>query len=133
MAFPLASFRALYPAFAGVDDAVVLALSESAACYVSGSEECCEEQLWMLATAHLLQLQADALAGSQKAGAITSASVGSVSVGFAAPPAGTQSAHWFNLTPYGAQYLVLNKRCNGAPRYIGGSPVRSSIRGYRGC
>ena len=132
MAFSLASFRALYPAFAGVDDAVVLAVSESAACYVSGSKECCESQLWMLATAHLLQLQADSQAGDSKTGALTSATVGSVSVGFAAPPAGTQSAHWFNTTTYGAQYLVLNKRCNGAPRYIGGSAVRSSIRGYRG-
>jgi len=61
--FPLAQFRILFPAFATVGDDVVLAVADWAQCYTSGRGCKCSEQLWMLITAHLLQLRVNADTG----------------------------------------------------------------------
>lgn len=129
MIFPLADFRLLYPQFAGFSDELVSLLSEQAVCYFSTS--CgtdCVNQLWMLAVAHMLQLRQNEMDGNTASGAVTSATIDKVSVSFAQAPSGTSSQHWFNLTPFGQQFLVQNKRCNGGVRFIGGSRERQAFR-----
>lgn len=124
MTFPLAQFRILYPAFADVDDPAVLAVAEAAECYLPSGCDGCADQLWMLAAAHMLKLRADEESGNASVGAVTAASVGSVSVSFAAAPVGTSAQKaWWAITPYGLQFLALRKRCAGLPRYVGGSPA----------
>lgn len=129
MIFPLAEFRILYPQFVGFTDELILLLSEQALCYFSkscGAE--CVNQLWMLAVAHMLQLRQNEMDGNTASGAVASATIDKVSVSFAQAPSGTSSQHWFNLTPYGQQFLVQNKRCNGGVRFIGGSRERQAFR-----
>lgn len=126
MSFPLGEFRILFPAFADVDDAVVEAVAGLAECYLPRGKSCsdCAGQLWMLIVAHMLKLRSDESSGGGGVGAVTSASVGSVSVSFATAPIGNSAqAAWFAITPYGLQFLALRKRCYGLPRYVGGSPA----------
>lgn len=136
--FPIEVFRELYPQFPRMPnypDTVVKALAEQAKCYfnIGSCSVKCLDQLWMLVTAHLLYLRQKTLdsandGSNPAAGVITSATIDKVSVSFAAPPSdGSSNTHWFNLTPYGQQYLVLNKRCNSGVRSIGGSTIRHSF------
>lgn len=122
MTFPLADFRVLYPAFEAVSDSVVGTVAESAKCWIPSSCVDCSDQLWMLATAHLLKLRSDAAQGTAATGAMQSATVGSVSVTMAQPTGGrTEQAQWFSMTPYGVQFLALRRTCAGLPRYVNGS------------
>lgn len=129
MDFPLDKFRILYPAFNSFDDAVVLAFSVQALCFVSGSGCKCTEALWMLMTAHLMALS---LTDDAKPGIVASASIDKVSVSFQAPPATGSWDYWLNMTPYGQQFLALSKRCNAGGFYVGGNPERDAIRGVYG-
>lgn len=133
--FPLARFRILYPMFDGVESEVVLAVAEAAICYMGRCGGDCEDQLWMLLVAHMLQLRADQDAGNGKPGAVVSASINNVSVSFATPPAGSAADHWFGLTPFGQQYLALAARCAatiGAGFYVGSMPERAAFRSVGG-
>ncbi|PWF25055.1 DUF4054 domain-containing protein [Corticimicrobacter populi] len=132
-AFPLDKFRILFPMFATVTDGIVLAVAEWAECYTSGRGCKCNEQLWMLITAHLLQLRLNAEAGNGGApGAIASATIDKVSVSFQAPPAADSWSHWLNLTPYGQQFLALAKSCAAGGVYVGGLPERAAFRNVGG-
>ena len=135
MEFPLARFRILYPQFNGVQDDVVLALADSAKCYLAGCEGHCLEQLWMLMVAHMLQLRQNQDSGTAQPGAVVSASIDKVSVSFAAPPSGTSMDHWLGLTPYGLEYMALAARCTArgaSPFYVGGMPERAAFRSVGG-
>lgn len=135
MDFPLATFRILYPQFDAVEDAVVGAVATSALCYLGECGGDCYEQLWMLAVAHMLQLRANQSSGSAAPGAVVSAGIDKVSVSFAAPPAGTASDHWFNLTPFGMEYLALASKCKAtasAGFYVGSMPERAAFRSVGG-
>lgn len=127
--FPLVTFRTLYPAFAAVPDATVLAVSEQALCFVDLSACDCSEQGWMLATAHMLALRDSATAGGAPSGALASATVGSVSVSFQAPPTGGSGYRfWLTSTPYGLQLSALLSRCAAGVLYVGGAPERAAFR-----
>ncbi|VFR32540.1 FIG00948979: hypothetical protein [plant metagenome] len=133
MDFPLEKFRILFPMFAAVPDDVVLAVAEWAECYTSGRGCKCDAQLWMLITAHLLQLRLNADSGNGGApGALASATIDKVSVSFQAPPATDSWAHWLNLTPYGQQFLALSKSCGAGGVYVGGLPERAAFRNVGG-
>lgn len=129
--FPLAKFRILYPQFETADDETVLALAEEALCYVS--IRCvCGRSLWMLLVAHMLQLMFDAEDGAVAVGAVTSASISSVSVSIAAPTSKSAWGHWLNLTPWGQQFQALFRRCNSGGRYAGPFPERAAFRNVGG-
>lgn len=130
--FPLAKFRVLYPQFETVDDETVLAWAEQAWCFMPAGCASCRESLWMLLVAHLLQLAWDGEDGGVSPGAITGASIGSVSVSFSAPTSGSAWSHWLNLTPFGQQFLALFRRCNSGGRYAGPFPERAAFRNVGG-
>ena len=65
--------------------------------------------------------------GDGIAGAPTSATIGKISVSFAAPTSTSDWSHWLSITPYGQQFLALYRACNTAG-YVGGRPERSGFR-----
>lgn len=133
--FPLAEFRALFPMFDDIDYDVINALAVLGECYLPPCGEKCTQQLWMLIVAHMLVLRARENAGESQSGAVSSASIGGVSVSFASPPAGTSEQHWFNLTNYGQQFLALADKCkksNSVPFFVGSMPERSAFRSVGG-
>lgn len=131
MDFPVADFITLYPVFSCVPDSEIELVAEQAECYLNNCGGKCYTQLWMLLVAHMLKLRQIEESG-ETAGIITSASIDKVSVSYATPPAGSDSAYWFGLTPYGKQYMVLNKRCGGVGFYVGDMPERSAFRSVGG-
>ncbi|CAJ48928.1 DUF4054 domain-containing protein [Bordetella avium] len=132
MTFPLTQFRAIFPAFASVTDEVVIAVADWGQCYVSSHGCDCNDKLWMLVTAHLLQLRANAEVGNSAPGALASATIDKVSVSFQAPPAGSSWAHWLNQTPYGQQFQALSRACSAGGMYVGGLPERAAFRNVGG-
>lgn len=126
--FPLELFRKLYPQFAQYDDEIVLYLSESAECYMNDCmRDKCKDNAWLLIVAHLLQLKVNAetnTSGNQ----IASATIDKVSVSYSVTSSGNQSQDWFNLTPFGKEFLVLLQRKCGSVKYVGGYPERSGFR-----
>lgn len=128
-AFPLERFRALYPQFDEVPDETVEAQAEMAWCFAAGRGCRCNMSMWLLLTAHLLSLAAQAASKEGAApGAVTSASVGKVSVSFAAPPAGSDWSHWLRLSPYGQQFLAMYQVCSAGGSYVGGRRERAGFR-----
>lgn len=131
--FPFEKFRLLYPQFAGFSDAVISLIAGQAECYLAAyCAGRCDEQLWMLLVAHMLQLRLDAEDGNSATGAVTSASIDKVSVSFAAPSSASSWAHWLNLTPFGLQFQALYKRCSSGGRYTGVFAERAAFRNVGG-
>jgi len=129
--FPLESFRVLYPQFNDVPADDIFIIAKSATCYFPECQGICTSELWMLVVAHMLMLRQMAAKGESPSGAVTSATIDKVSVSFAAPPTSSNWSHWYNLTPFGQQYLALIKRCS-VPRYIGGMGERAAFRSVGG-
>lgn len=109
MTFDISTFRAIYPQFAEIPDATLEFMWENAL-MISGleddtriSDERKQNLLFML-VCHLATL-----AQRGTAGPLTSATEGSVSVGFGSL-AGGNEAEWYNTTPCGAAYWQAIKR-----------------------
>ena len=127
MDFPLAKFRLLFSQFVDVSDEAVLAQTEMALCF-AGARGChCSDQMWMLLTAHLLQLSTQMASGNGVTAPVASSAIGKVSVSFVAPPVGTDWNYWLALTPYGTQFAALYQACNVAS-YVGGRGERKGFR-----
>ncbi|MFV7791252.1 DUF4054 domain-containing protein [Aliarcobacter lanthieri] len=124
-------FKQMYPNFSNIDDDIIEMLVDKAECYVSKSNCKCYEQLLFLVVAHLLYLREQQEQGNNNTSAIASATIDKVSISYQAPTSTSSMSQWFNLSPYGIEYLALNKRCNGMPRYIGGSLERQAFRKLR--
>jgi hypothetical protein len=129
--FDLAKFRILFPQFDSVTGAVVTAVAEQAACYISSA--CaggCGVELLNLMVAHMLALREQIATGGGKA--ITSASMGGVSVSMAQPAKADDRKTWLFMTPFGQQYLALESKCvsgrAAAGLYFGNLPEN---RGFR--
>lgn len=127
----LDKFRILFPQFDLVTDSVVLAISEQAGCYITRAcDDKCTEQLWFLMVSHLLNLRADIATGGGKA--LTSASMGGVSVSMAQPAKADDRKSWLFMTPFGQQYLALESKCvsgrAAAGLYFGGLPEGKGFR-----
>lgn len=131
--FDLSAFRTAYPVFDSVPDATVQAAATSALCLI-GQDGCdCDVQQWQLMVAHLLYIQGQVATGNGNAGAVTSATIDKVSVGFAAPPFGTSAyKFWLFKSPYGGQLLAMLDRCSKGGVYVGGLPERSAFRSVGG-
>jgi hypothetical protein len=72
-------------------------------------------------TAHLLKLEHAAVTGST-AGLVAGATVDKVSISLTPPPAATQQAWWYALTPYGSALRALLKSKAAGGLYVGGLP-----------
>jgi hypothetical protein len=129
MTFDLPTFRALYPQFAGVSESAVLTASGQAACYIDNT--CADDCAIYLMVAHLLQLAANAAAGTP-GGQITTATIDKVSVTVAQAPGTDSYRYWLNSTPYGQQLLALLARCAVGGAYVGGLPERAAFRSVGG-
>ncbi|WP_340610874.1 DUF4054 domain-containing protein [Xenorhabdus bharatensis] len=130
--FPLKAFRVLYPQFDAQPDEELEIIAQSARHYFSPCRGVCTDELWILVVAHMLQLRQLMAQGESPTSVVTAATIGSVNVSFTAPPVGSNTSHWFNLTPFGQQYLALLNRCGRAPMYVGGRGERSAFRGVGG-
>lgn len=132
--FDPAKFRADFPLYASnvrYPDAVLQGWWDAALCYLPEYCTChnvaCNDLMYYLMTAHLLYLSERANKG--QAGMLASASIDKVSVSVVTPPALTLWQWWLSNSPYGMQlWALLRKRASGGG-FIGGSPVRRSMRG----
>ena len=129
--FDLAKFRILFPQFDSVTDEVVTAVAEQAACYISSTcTSGCGGELLNLMVAHMLELRNQIATGGGKA--LTSASMGGVSVSLAQPAKASDRNSWLFMTPFGQQYLALEGKCvsgrAAAGMYFGSLPEN---RGFR--
>ena len=127
----IAKFKQMYSIFNDISDDVIEMMFDKAECYVDKSKCKCYEQLLFLVVAHLLYLREQQNQGNNNTSAIASATIDKVSISYQAPISTSSISQWFNLSPYGIEYLALNKRCNGMPRYIGGSLERQAFRKLR--
>ena len=127
----IAKFKQMYSIFNDISDDVIEMMVDKAECYVNKSKCKCYEQLLFLVVAHLLYLREQQEQGNNNTSAIASATIDKVSISYQAPTSTSSISQWFNLSPYGIEYLALNKRCNGMPRYIGGSLERQAFRKLR--
>ena len=127
----IAKFKQMYSIFNDVSDDVIEMMVDKAECYVDKSKCKCYEQLLFLVVAHLLYLREQQEQGNNNTSAIASATIDKVSISYQAPTSTSSISQWFNLSPYGIEYLALNKRCNGMPRYVGGSLERQAFRKLR--
>lgn len=89
--------------------------------------ECLQRGL-MLCLAHILTIIDKAAKGRSATGAITSAAIDKVSVGYTAPPYSSGWQYWLSLTPYGLllRSLLSSKAAGGF--YIGGWPEADGFR-----
>lgn len=129
--FDLAKFRILFPQFDSVTDEVVTVVAEQAACYISSAcTGSCGVELLNLMVAHMLALREQIATGAGKA--ITSASMGGVSVSMAQPAKASDRSAWLFMTPFGQQYAALEEKCAkgkaAAGLYFGNLPEN---RGFR--
>ena len=127
----IAKFKQMYPVFNDVSDDIIEMMVDRAECYVDKSKCKCYEQLLFLVVAHLLYLREQQEQGNNNTSAIASATIDKVSISYQAPTSTSSISQWFNLSPYGIEYLALNKRCNGMPRYVGGSLETQAFRKLR--
>ena len=135
--FDLALFRRQYPAFTDppFTDEMITDCASMALCFISNQDYgClrgdCRRQALNLMVAHLCTIRDGTRTNPPTApGVKTSATVGSVSVGLAAPPFGSsQWKWWLHNTPYGAQLLALLGQAGASGLYIGGRCERAAFR-----
>lgn len=81
-----------------------------------------------LMSAHLVFTSSKAMQNNGTSGAIQSASEGSVSVSFTAPPARNGWEFWLSSSPYGVQLWALLNQAGSGGLYIGGLPERKAVR-----
>lgn len=138
--FDVAQFRINYPAFADATmypDTTLENYFDQAECFIANPGGPCLtgdrlEKALNLMTAHLCRLS-ELIVDGKTPGVETSASVGSVSVGLAAPPFGnSQWSWWLNQTPYGQELQALLYSIPAGGLYIGGSCERANFRGPGG-
>lgn len=135
-------FRKRFPYFANSarwPNETIQVASETAGCFIdiSGSwYRCadCRELMLELMTAHILFLGGSATTpGQTNVGVVTSAAVGSVSVGLTVNTA-TKGAYtaWLGKSPWGEMLLAMLGRLAIGPMLYGGSPERRAFRKYGG-
>lgn len=132
--FDIPAFRASFPAFASeviYPDPTIQSAADSALCFLSSHNCGCDTLAWQLATAHLLQLRANAASGTT-GGLVTSASIDKVSVSVTPPPVTDGYSYWLSLSPYGLELMALLSKCSAGGFYVGGLPERAAFRNVGG-
>lgn len=146
--FSIVEFRAMFPQFTDGEKfplAWIELQLDLALCYISSdyygrlTGDCRKRAIYLM-LAHLLYINAQingpggsADSAGGQTGIVTSSTIGSVSVGLAQPPFGSDAfKYWMNQSPYGSMLLALLKARSTGGFYIGGSDSRSAIRFNRG-
>lgn len=129
------SFRTMFPAFKDEEaypDEFVELWAEQAEQFLSESWALNGgkfEFALNLMIAHLISLASKAVSGGAgSTGAVQSATEGSVSVSFTAPPTRNGWEFWLSSTPYGVQLWALLNQLGATGTYIGGLPERRAVR-----
>jgi hypothetical protein len=110
MTFDLNHFRQVYPQFVNLSDEQLNFLADNAL-IISGLETDTripatqKANLWFMLVCHLATL-----ATRGTAGALTSATEGSVSASFSVLQGKGDDADWYNLTPCGSAYWQIIKK-----------------------
>lgn len=138
----ISAFRLRFPYFANpvkYPDDSITAASEMAGCFIDIANSwyrCqeCRDLMEQLITAHILYLMGTATTpGQTNVGVVTSASIGSVSVGLTVNTASKGSfTTWLGKSPWGEMLLAMLGRLAVGPIYIGGSPERRAFRKFGG-
>lgn len=81
-----------------------------------------------LMSAHLISIAVKTTQNNGASGAIQSATEGSVSVSFTAPPSRNGWEFWLSSSPYGVQLWALLNQLGSFGLYVGGLPERKAIR-----
>lgn len=81
-----------------------------------------------LMSAHLIFIASKTMQNNATSGAIQSASEGSVSVSFSAPPTRNGWEFWLSSSPYGVQLWALLNQLSSGGVYVGGLPERKAVR-----
>ena len=108
MTFDVEAFRAVYPQFAELPDAQLEFMAQNALIIsgletIDGFTDAEKQNLWYMLVCHLATL-----AQRGTAGAMSSATEGSVSVSYSTPQYGKES-DWYMTTPCGAAYWQIIK------------------------
>lgn len=111
-----AEFKALYPAFNALDDAVIQNQLDVFACLYQGSYGCSADYLTGLFVAH--QLAVSTASGSAPVQSASNRSVGDVSIGYAAS-SGAAKAGDFASTKYGLEFSRLMRMFGMGPIMAG--------------
>lgn len=131
----ISEFREQYPTFSDktkYPDATIQRAFDMSSIYIDNNTNCMldEKQLktiLYLMTAHLLQIETNALSGNT-VGVVTSASIDKISVTIADPNSKSEFSYFLNQTIYGQRLLALFKVLTMGGFYIGGKPETLAIR-----
>lgn len=126
-------FKKQFIEFKDVPEEVIQIYWDMAEQYIYAWDNCllCCEKLQLalsLMTAHLLRLNYGDGDGQSTAGTVTSATEGSVSVGFHPPQTDTVWEWFLCQTPYGQQLLMLLKMARIGGFFVGGRPEAQAFR-----
>lgn len=124
-------FRIAFPAFNRISNETIEYWADVAGSFLSESWALSGktfEHAINLMTAHLIFLNKKIDNGNNATGAVQSATEGSVSVSFTAPPSRDGWEYWLSSTPYGVQLWALLSGLMVGGAYIGGLPERKAMR-----
>ncbi len=132
MNFDVAAFMATFPAFMSVSAVTVeawvnLILASPQADWFTNATPA-DQQLMVAHVGHLLTQASDSTSGGAPGGAVTSASQGSVSASFAAPPIKTGLQYYLSSSPYGRMLWANLCVSMAGGAYVGGLPERRAFR-----
>lgn len=109
-------FKKAYPEFQNVDSVRIDMVYDKIACLYSFSKNlnnCRNKQLTYLLVAHYLSMDSGSGSGAGFGGAVSSASIGSVSVSFSQIN-NSYSAAFFSNTKYGLEFLSIRSKLGSA-------------------
>lgn len=131
MTFDIAAFQAAFPAFASTPDAAIQVwvniVAESSMGDWFSSAPLTQQQLIVAHVGYLLT-NASTLSDSQGGGAVVSASEGSVSASFVAPPVRDGLEYYLSGSAYGQMLWAMLRVSAAGGVNIGGLPERRAYR-----
>lgn len=131
MTFDTAAFRQAFPAFVDTPDAAILVWVSIAEQSPMGSWfDCAQTTQQQLIVAHIgyLLTNANSVGNSQGGGAVVSATEGSVSASFVAPPVKDGLEYYLSSSTYGQMLWAMLRISAAGGVYVGGLPERSAYR-----
>jgi len=131
------SWRARFPAFSNLNDAQVGIAWDMATSYIADYDNfmLSDKRLQLaldLMTAHISQIRMNSSSGGGVSGVMTSATEGSVSIGYAPPPFKNGFQAWLAYTPYGMELWALISGALAGGIYVGGKPETTAFRDVGG-
>lgn len=131
------TWRERFPAFCDLTDEQVGTAWDMATAYIADYDNFLlggkKLQLALdLMTAHISQIRISCASGGASAGVMTSATEGSVSIGYAPPPFKNGFQAWLASSPYGMELWALISGALSGGIYVGGKPETLAFRDVGG-